>query len=188
MQYLASNKRRSRLEVNSESFYYNNQPIKLSAQYFDQNFVFDSRASLEIMVENTESNKKTVFPMLLKNNFYQVDLNSLSAGEYKYTVSVRDKNVSRSGTFTILDFNVEQQFLNADVGKLKRLATNTSGKSFFNNESSALINSLIQDDRFQSIQKREQKVVPLIDWKYLLILLLISLTAEWFIRKYNGLI
>src|SRR5690606_35873293 len=38
VQYLASNKRRSRLEVSSETFYYNNNPIKILAQYFDKNY------------------------------------------------------------------------------------------------------------------------------------------------------
>jgi hypothetical protein len=31
-------------------------------------------------------------------------------------------------------------------------------------------------------------VVPLIDWKYLLAIIALALAAEWFIRKYNGLI
>jgi hypothetical protein len=188
VQYVASNTRRSRLEVSSETFYYNNNAIKISAQYFDQNFVFDSRASLNITIVNTETNAQTVFPMLLKNNFYEVDLNSLPAGEYKYTVSVQDEAVARSGSFTILDFNVEQQFLNADLTKLQRVATNTNGKAFFITETSNLITQLLEDDRFQQIQKSEQKVVPLIDWKYLLALIVLALTTEWFIRKYNGLI
>jgi hypothetical protein len=187
-QYLASNKRRSRLEVTNETFYYNNNPIKISSQYFDQNFEFDSRASLSIAVTNTATSKRTVFPMLLKNNFYEVDLNSLNAGEYTYTVSVSDMPVARSGSFTILDFNVEQQFLNANVTKLNSLATNTNGKAFYITQSTSLINNLLKDNRFQKIQKSEQKVVPLIDWKYLLALIILSLIVEWFIRKFNGLI
>ncbi len=188
VQYLASNKRRSRLEVSNESFYYNNSPIKISAQYFDKNYVFDMRASLTISVVHQESKARTVFPMLLKNNFYEVDVNSLPAGEYAYTVAVGDEAIARSGSFTILDFNVEQQFGNANVTKLRRVATNTKGAAYFPNEVDALIESLTNDDRFQSIQKGEQKIVPLIDWKYLLALIVLFLTAEWFIRKYNGLI
>ena len=187
-QYLASNKRRSRLEVTNETFYYNNNPIKISAQYFDQNFVFDSRASLSFTVTNQETNSRSVFPMLLKNNFYDVDLNSLEAGEYNFTVSVADQAVSRSGNFTILEFNVEQQFLNANVTKLDRTATNTKGKAFYVTQASELLNSLMEDKSFQKTQKSEQKVVPLIDWKYLLALIVFSLALEWFIRKYNGLI
>jgi len=188
VQYLASNKRRSRLEVSNETFYYNNNPIKISAQYFDKNYVFDIRASLSITVINQETNQRSVFPMLLKNNFYEVDLNSLEAGVYNFTVSVGDEAVARSGNFTILDFNVEQQFLNADVTKLTRLATNSNGKAFFSTQSQDLLNSLLDNDLYQSIQKSEQKVVPLIDWKYLLGIIALALAAEWFIRKYNGLI
>ena len=188
VQYLASNKRRSRLEVSNESFYYNNSPIRISAQYFDQNYVFDNRASLNISVVNQETNARTVFPMLLRNNFFEVDVNSLAAGEYAFTVSVEDEAVARSGNFSILDFNVEQQFGNANVTKLGRLATNTEGDAFFATEVDALITKLLNDDRFQSIQKSQQKIVPLIDWKYLLGLIVLTLALEWFIRKYNGLI
>lgn len=188
VQYLASNKRRSRLEVSSETFYYNNNAIRISAQYFDQNFVFDSRASLSINLTNTETKANVAFPMLLKNNFYEVDLNSLNSGEYRYTISVENEAVARSGSFTILDFNVEQQFLNANVTKLDKVATNTGGEAFYITQTNALINSLLKDNRFQQIQRSEQKVVPLIDWKYLLALIVLFLTAEWFFRKYNGLI
>ena len=188
VQYLASNKRRSRLEVSSETFYYNNSPIKISAQYFDKNYVFDNRASLNITVKNTETETQTVFPMLLRNNYYEVDLNSLPAGEYNYTVSVTNEAVASSGNFTILDFNVEQQFLNADVAKLRRIAQNTKGSAYYATQADALIQSLLTDDNFQNIERSEQKVVPLIDWKYLLALIILALAAEWFIRKYNGLI
>jgi len=187
-QYLASNERRSRLEVSSEIFYYNNNPIRISAQYFDKNYVFDSRIGLSIKVTDNNTNISADFPMLLKNNFFEVDLNTLSAGEYQFTVSANDEAVSRSGSFTILDFNVEQQFLNADVTKLNRVATNTNGKAYFISESELLISDLLNDNRFQQIQKSEQKITPLIDWKYLLGLIVLTLSIEWFLRKYNGLI
>ncbi len=188
VQYLASNKRRSRLEVSSETFYYNNNPIKISAQYFDKNYVFDNRASLNITVKNTQTEKQTVFPMLLRNNYYEVDLNSLPAGEYNYTVTASNETVSSSGNFTILDFNVEKQFLNADVAKLRRVAQNTNGKAYFTAQGDSLINALVENTNFQNIERSKQKVVPLIDWKYLLALIVLALAAEWFIRKYNGLI
>lgn len=188
VQYLASNKRRSRLEVSSETFYYNNNPIKISAQYFDQNFVFDSRASLSINLTKMETKVNTALPMLLKKNFHEVDLNYLKSGRYSYTVLVANEAVARSGSFTILDFNVEQQFLNANVTKLEKVATNTGGKTFYSTQTNELLKNLLEDNRFQQIQRSEQKVVPLIDWKYLLALIILFLTAEWFIRKYNGLI
>ena len=188
IQYLASNKRRSRLEVTAETFYYNNDRIQISAQYFDKNYIFDSRSSLFIRATNSATKEQREFPLLLKSNYYEVDLSSLLAGEYDFSVTVKDEGISRSGVFTILDFNVEKQFLNANVTKLHNVATNTNGKAYFIKESESLLPALISDDRFQQIQKSEQKIVPLIDWRYLLGLIVLTLSIEWFIRKYNGLV
>lgn len=188
VQYLASNKRRSRLEVFSESFYYNSNPVKISAQFFDKNYVFDRRAGLQIQVKNLDSEKVEEFPLLLRNNYYEVDLSNLAAGEYAYTVTNSDENISKSGSFVILEFNVEQQFLNADIPKLERIAENSGGNSYFVDETEQLIQDLIENPKFKNIQKSEQKTIPLIDWKYLLAILAVLLATEWFIRKYNGLI
>ena len=189
IQYLSSNKRRSRLEVSYENFYYNNKSIRISAQYFDKNFVFNSNANLSILVTNTGSKQSFEYPLLLKRNYYEIDLNNLKAGEYVFRVSVNDEiKLTRNGAFTILDFNVEQQFLNPDVKKLSRLATNTKGKSFFISDSFSLIDTLIKDDNFKQVEISKEKIEPLIEWIYLLGLIILSLSIEWFLRKYNGLI
>ncbi len=188
IQYLASQKKRERLEVTSENFYYNNRPIKIFAQFFDKNYVFDPRANLQIRIRNTETEEENVFPMLLKSNFYEVDLGNLTEGEYSYAVSVSNESLSKNGTFSILDFDMERQFLNANVSKLQRVAQNTSGVSFFANQGDELIQKLLEDDDFKTIKRTEITTTPLIDWKYLLGLIVLFLTAEWFIRKYKGLI
>ena len=51
-----------------------------------------------------------------------------------------------------------------------------------------MINDLLEDERFATIQKSKRSVIPLIDYKYLLGLIALALSLEWFIRKYNGLI
>ncbi|GGX02472.1 hypothetical protein [Aquimarina muelleri] len=188
VQYLASNKRKSRLNTIAESFYYGNANIAIKAEYFTKNYEFDRRGSLRITLKNKETEASQTIPMLLKNNTYDVDLSNLKAGNYEYTVTVLGENITRSGDFKILEYNVEQQFLNADVTKLKHVATNTKGKVYYLNQKDAVIKELLEDKRYQAIQKNKENVVSLLDWKYLLILLILLLTIEWFVRKYNGLI
>ncbi len=188
VQYLASNKRRNRLSVDYESFYDGSSPVKVSAQFFDKNYQFDNRGNLNIVVRDKASNESRTLPFILNNTNYEVDLSSLPASEYAFTVSVANEGLKQSGNFTILNFNVEQQFLNADVTKLQRLATNSNGRSYFIGNTDSLVSQLINDKRFAIIQKSTKKVVPLIDWKYLLALIALSLAIEWFMRKYNGLI
>lgn len=186
IQYLSSNKQRKRLEVVSESFYYSHGDVKVTAQFFDENYVFSNRASLSIEVKNKETSATGNFPMLLKNNYYEVNLSSLPAGDYSYTVRVANENTTASGDFSIIEFNVEQQFINADLDKMRHIATD--GKAYFTHQAERLIDDLLANEDFKSIQKSEQKTVPLVDWRYLLFLLVVLLAAEWFYRKYNGLV
>lgn len=188
VQYLASSKRKSRLTLDYESFYTGSNNIVIKAQFFDKNYQFDARQSLEIILENTLSKEKQVLPFVLKNNNYQVDLSGLDPSIYNFTVRSKTENISKSGSFEVLEYNIEQQFLNADVTRLRQLATNTSGESFFMDNLDELIAELSSNESYKPIQKSNKNTVPLIDWKYLLGLIVFTLSAEWFLRKYNGLI
>jgi len=188
VQYLASNKRRGRLNLNYESFYDGTGDIKITAQIFNKNYEFDNKARLNITLKNNTSNASTILPFILKNNFYEVNLSGFPSSEYNFIVSVNDGEVKQSGQIKILDYNVEQQFLNANVTKLQQIATNSKGTSYFIANTDVLIEDLLNDLRFAIIQKSDKNIVPLIDFKYLLSLIVLSLSIEWFLRKYNGLI
>ncbi|GAL77676.1 hypothetical protein JCM19274_5389 [Algibacter lectus] len=188
VQYLASNKKRNRLNIDYQSFYNGNGNIIVKAELFDKNYVFDARETLQITVTDNLSKTSKTYPLILKNNNYQVDLSHLSPSEYSFKVSSGKENLSKSGHFKILEYNVEQQFLNANVGKLEQLASNSEGDSYFIDNTTSLVDDLLGDNRYKTIQKSHKNSLPLIDWKYLLAVIALSLSAEWFLRKYKGLI
>lgn len=187
VQYAASNKKKSRLNLDYESFYYGNGDVTLYAQYFDKNYSFDSRAQLSIRVQNKETKEVVNIPLLLKRNTYQVAMNNLAPGDYTFTVTVKDQGLSQSGSFTIVPFEIEQQFLNANIKALQEVAINTEASLFTVNQIETLINQLVTDNRYKPIQKSTENIVPLVEWKWLLALLALLLAIEWFMRKYNGL-
>lgn len=187
VQYAASNKQKSRLDISHDNFYYGNSAIKIRAQYFDKNYVFDGRASLKAVIINKKSKKRYTAPFLLKGNYYELDLSNITAGDYSFTVEVTDQNLLRSGTFTIIPFEAELQFLNADIAALKQLATQAQTKLYTIDQAKKLITTLVEDDSYRPVQKSIEKVVPLIDRKWLLGLVVLFLAIEWFMRKYNGL-
>ncbi len=188
IQYLSSNKKRKRINVDYKSFYNGNDDVTITAQYFNKNYEFDSEASLSIILKNEGDDSIKELPLLLNNGNYTVDLIGIDAGQYEFTIKHNSEAVSASGSFQILEYNVEQQFLNADIEKLKVIAFNSGGQHFFSEQSDQLINNLLGDKRYATIQKSTKNIVPLIDWKYLLGLIVLGLFIEWFIRKYNGLI
>ncbi|MDR6301018.1 VWA domain-containing protein [Mesonia maritima] len=185
IQYLASNKRRDRLNLEFDSFYNPGESIIFKANYVDGNYEFDPRAKISIQIKNSESGEEQLFPFLLKNNHYEVDLSNLSAGEYKFTVTVAEENIKKSGSFTIVDFDVEKQFLTADFDKLSKIA---SDNVYFLDKENELITDLLNNKAYTPVQKSKIEKSPLIDWYYLLAIIVLSLSIEWFLRKYNGLI
>jgi hypothetical protein len=184
--YLVSKDSKSRLNVTVNPIYYVNEIIQISASYLDENFNFDNRSKLWLTVSNEEMNftKKTPFTAL--NNRFIVELPTIPYGEYQYTVSVENQDNGVSGSFKILPFEIEKQFTNANAQQLKKVANDTKGFIFYNHQEQNLIDYLKKDERFKSIQKNNISKTQLIDWKWILGLIILSLSIEWFARKYFG--
>lgn len=186
VQYLASNKKRNRLEINAESLYPANSTISISAFYTDKNYQFDARASLEITITNTESKEVLNVPFSLVNNSYQTEIENLASGDYTYKVSVSGQNINKNGRFKITEYEVEEQFTNANVNKLQKLADKTEGKLFYTNQVDEISKNLLEDESFYTIQKSSTKQENLIDWRWILFIVISLFTVEWFLRKYHG--
>lgn len=188
IQYLATSASKKSLVVTHENFYNSGEEIVINAQYFNKNYEFDEKARLTITVTNAETKQAKNYDLLKGNNSFSVNLEGLTAGKYNFTVKELNSNTSYSSHFEILDFDIEKQFVNPDVLKLKQLALQTNGKAFFENEEEDLINTLLENKEYKSIEKNVSAKTPIIDWVWLLILIAALLTTEWFVRKYNGLL
>ena len=188
IQYLASNNSKKSLVVNHESFYNSGDALEITAQYFNKNYEFDEKARLTISVTNKSTKQTKKYDLLKTNNAFKVNLDGLSAGQYTFSVKELNSNTAYTSYFEILDFDIEKQFVNPDVLKLTQLATQTQGKIIYPDQVDLLIKSLLENENYKPIQKAIITKTPLIDWVWLLILIAISLTSEWFLRKYNGML
>lgn len=188
VQYLATTSSRKSLVVEHESFYNSGDALIISAQYFNKNYEFDEKARLTIAVKNTETNKTKNYDLLKSNNSFSVDLEGLPAGKYSFVVKELNSNTRYSSTFELLDFDIEQQFVNPNLQQLTQLATQTNGQAFMPNQLDALIDSLNTNSDYTAVEKQITTKKPLIDNVLVLILMALFLAIEWFIRKYNGML
>lgn len=186
VQFLASNKKRSRLKVTTESLYPANSTIDISAFYTDKNYQFDARAALEITLTNLETKEVIKTPFSLINNSYQVEIENLTSGNYAFKVEVLGQKINKKGRFKISDYQIEEQFTNANVNKLQQLAQKTGGKLYYKNQIDDLIKSILENNSFYTVQKSSIKQQNLIDWKWILFFVITLFTVEWFVRKYHG--
>lgn len=188
IQFLASSNARKNLVVTHQNFYNSGDAIEISAQYFNKNYEFDEKARLTITAVNKNTKQTKRYDLLKSANNYKVNLDGLEAGTYSFTVKELTSNASYSGQFDVLDFDIEKQFVNPDVTRLNQLATQTKGQVYLPNQVDDLIQSLLSNENYKTIEKETVKKTPIIDWVWLLVLIAMTLAAEWFIRKYNGLL
>jgi hypothetical protein len=188
IQYLISNDVKKNLVVQHENFYNTGENISIKAQYFNKNYEFDADALLEITLVNQSTKTALKYNFIKTNTDFEVVFNDLEAGNYSFTVRETKQKEVYNGSFEVLDYNSEKQFVNPNKDQLTQLAKNTNGNLYYPNQIAKLIDVLTKDEQYKPIAKQVVQKSPLIDLKWLLILLAITLATEWFVRKYNGLV
>jgi hypothetical protein len=97
-------------------------------------------------------------------------------------------DVHGQGSFQVLDFTLEDQDLSANSAGLRQLAYNSKGKEYYPTNMDQLLIDLVEDQAYKTIQKEIISKKTLIDLKWLFFIIVVSLSAEWFLRKSKGLL
>jgi hypothetical protein len=186
VQYSTKTKDKSRLRIDYEALYPANSTIILQAEYLDETLKFNPRVNVEMKLRNRDTQKEISLPFSLKQSRYELKVNNLDAGNYEFSVSVIGTNVFKRGRFSISEYSVEEQFSSANRNNMAMIATNTNGKVYYKNQIHTLVEDLVQNKSFYTIQKIQKTTRRLIEWQWILFTIVSLLSLEWFIRKYFG--
>lgn len=184
IQYLYLTERKQSLELFYDKTNFDDQRIKILARKYDSNLNLDLTSPLELRLEGEER----TYPMYVNNGYYEVQLGDLNPGGYRFSIVDPTTEAMRSGNFEVVSYSAEQMSLTSDVSSLTYLADKTKGQVFYPSEMDELIAHLAKQPEFKPVEKVEKKRISLIDQKWLLALIVLSLSIEWFIRKYRGLV
>ncbi len=187
IQYLSSNKEIDRLAITYDKSYFQHDNINIVANFVDENYAFDANKTLILKLISKTTKQAKTYQFLLDNQQYKLTIDGLAAGDYSFTVLVSGTSFKKIGQFTVLDFDIEKQFATANYTKLSQLANQTNSKPFLLSETAKLLTKL-ENEKHKPIQKETVVKTALIDWKWLLPLLFLVFSLEWFIRKYTGLV
>jgi hypothetical protein len=144
-----------------------------------------NRITLKVFQEKDRS--ESIFNFIGSDANKTLSIGTLGKGIYFYeALSVSNgKNLSSKGQFIIKDAQLERATFTANHDLLKDLADHTGGRFYHKNELDSLIRDL-QDSQAKSILHSHQDFTKLIDLKWLLIVIVILFSLEWFFRKYLG--
>lgn len=188
VQYLSLNKKNNRLEIEAKPLYYESDNKTILATYYDANFNASTKQTLWIEVVNKSTKEKLKYPLMVEFDKYKITLNSMKQGDYNAVVFDPQNKVRKAINFTVLPYTLEEQLVRSDIKKMQLLAQNNETKLYFSSQNNAIKKALLEEKELKNIQKEKITKKPFIQLHWILSMLIILLTIEWFIRKYNGLI
>ena len=186
-QYLTLNKDKRKLRLQYPKIISQGNSFQLNAQLYNDNYQLIDNAELSLYLKDE---KKTEYLYTLNSGgtTYNTSIDNLNEGTYQFKVvsKFKDEQTEQTGTFAVLDSQLEQQKLEADWTTLKKISDNTQGvliqKEDFNNYAETISNNV----KAQSQVYFSKQLSDLIQQKSIFLLLLLSLILEWTIRKRLG--
>ncbi len=187
VQYLSLKVDKSFFRVIAKNNFFENEVIELEAEVYNDSYELINDGEVEIVITNAE-NKKYPFVFSKTNTAYRLNAGSLPVGEYKYEAKTKvgAKAYSQKGSFSVSSLQMEYVNTVADHQLLYNLAKQHNGDLIYPNDINSLAEKLNAREDIKPVSYSEKKLTDLINLKWLFVLLLVFLSAEWFIRKRNG--
>ena len=117
---------------------------------------------------------------------YTLPLGTLAPGRYHYAAATtfNGHKYDAAGDFIVQEASLEQATLVADHALLNTLSQTTGAQMLYPNQIDQLQKFLDQRDDLKTLIQSQTRYTSLLDLLPVFLLILLLLTAEWFLRKY----
>ena len=168
-----------------------NAPIQFSGQVYDESLNPVNGASIEVNVIASDSIQYPYTMEPIGNGQYILDIGALPEGTYRYRSTATSNGTllgEDQGTFAVGSLTVEFNETRADGLLMRTLAQRSGGESFSVENISQIPDYLERSDTFRSVFFEERIETELWQRYFFLIVIILLLTAEWFVRKRSGMV
>lgn len=119
---------------------------------------------------------------------YWLELNQLIPGQYIYHcyTHISNTEIRKSGVVQVLEIPLENMDTQARFDDLEHLAILKGGKFFTESQKSDLLNYLRKVDGDNVPSYNESRWVNLLNWRYLLFIIVFLFSLEWILRRWSG--
>ena len=189
LQYLSVKKdqRKLRVETRKKS-YSENEKIVIDAQLYNDNYELMNTPDLSLEILGS-SGKKYPFVFGKNSQSYKIEVGRLPADQYSFVAkgTFNGKTVTSSGLFTVKKLEAELMNLQADHRLLRKISNSSNGFSYSVEQFDDLTNMLLNDNSLVPIRYSSNSFKELLHQKWIFALLVLLLSIEWFVRKWNSI-
>lgn len=187
VQYMASKEDKSLFRVNGPTDFPENIAITFDAELYNASYeaVIDKEISMVIKNEEGREFPYTFSPM---NGRYKLNAGSLPVGNYTYVASTvsEGQTLKEIGEFSVSPLQAELTNTIADHKLLAQFARENGGDMVYPDAVNSLVEKIKAREEITSVSYETKQLNDLINFRWLLFLILLLLGGEWLLRKRAG--
>ena len=192
VQWLTAPENNQRVRVTpTASTFDGSESVKITGQVYDESLrpVSDAELTLDLVADDLRE-----YPYTLQNEGggrYSLTLESLPEGVYEYrahAMRLGESLGSDQGSFSVAPLGLEYRQMHTDAALLRQIALRSGGRYFTPATLEDLPDVLAADSSFAPMVTSDTTERELWRWPAMAMLILVLLSAEWILRKRNGLV
>jgi hypothetical protein len=188
VQFLTANANRQRFRAYPGKNVFNEgENVLLNAELYNDALELVNTPDVNINIKS-RTGKNYSFLFSRNGKSYELNAGTLPVGDYGYTATAKlgSRPFSVSGQFTVKQLNLESRQSTANHQLLYTLAKQSGGQMLQPSQVGQLANLIRKNENIKTIVYDDKHYSDLIDVKWVFVLILALLSAEWFMRKREG--
>ena len=171
----------------AKTIFSDNESVLFEAQLYNANFEAVNTPDVQMQITD-ESGKNYTFQFNKNEHNYSLDAGFLPAGNYRYSASVAlgNNHYKSEGKFAVAALQLEDINTVADWKLLQNLASAHNGKMQTLEKADEIAENLLSANTLKPVLYDTTTTQNAIDLRWIFALLILLLSAEWFVRKWSG--
>lgn len=187
VQYLSVKADKSFFRVYTKKIINENEALDFTAEVYNQSYELVTDPDVTLVLKD-EKGKSYNYTFTKKQTMYSLSAGQFPAGEYSYEAKVKygDKLYTKSGIVIIKEIVSEKINTVANHQLLYQMAKQSGGKLFYKGQMEQLQKEILASENIKSITYSHKQLTDLVNLQWIFYIILLMLSIEWFLRKYNG--
>jgi hypothetical protein len=188
VQYLALRDNEDNFIIDFKPVYNETETVSMTAEVYNDAYELISTPEVSIVLRDS-TNKEFVYKFDAINHFYKLDAGVFPPGKYSFIASttIGSKEYNETGTFVVMPVNLEYIDIQANHRIMHQLSWETNGRFFQTSEISQLVQVLNENTNIKPINYFQTILNEILNIKWVFFVMLILISAEWFLRKFWGI-
>ena len=187
VQYLTSKEKKEPFMIQYKRSYTEGENVEFNATMYNAAGELINEPEVRLNIYNDEK-KEFRYTFNRSNNTYQLNAGMLSPGRYTFSAETKTgtKVYKETGEFSVVPLLLENFESTANHQLLNTISSNTGGIMVSADKINLLIDAIQKNETVKPVSYYHKKLIELISLKSLLIICLLLIATEWFLRKRFG--